>query len=160
MAGKVVINLLEKKHVGISADVFDALGNKIITELYPDLLKAEDVEVSLVFVDDQAMKSLNKAYRNKAESTDVLSFSYIKDFKKAVSCGELGDIIISADALKSQAKQYKNTIEDEAKVLFVHGFLHLIGYDHTTEKQKNVMNKIESRLLVDKSGLVQRSQLE
>jgi probable rRNA maturation factor len=103
---------------------------------------------NVVFVNDKYIHSLNKQYRKKDKPTDVLSFSYIDtpDFKDT---GLIGEIYISVPTAKRQAKEFKVILKDELNKLFVHGFLHVYGHKHDSEKDFKKMNKIENEVLSD-----------
>lgn len=90
-------------------------------------LTSKDFE--LLIVNNDTIKRLNKEYRNKDKATDVLSFPFNLDFEYA----PLGSIIISADFVKQKAKEFNHKIEDELQLLFIHGLLHLLGYDHEVD---------------------------
>lgn len=90
-------------------------------------LTSRDFE--LLIVNNDTIKRLNKEYRNKDKATDVLSFPFNLDFEYA----PLGSIIISADFVKQKAKEFNHKIEDELQLLFIHGLLHLLGYDHEVD---------------------------
>ena len=85
-------------------------------------------ELTLSFVDDPEIRELNKAYRKKDKATDVLSFA----LNETGSDGRfyLGDIVISIPRAKEQAAELGHSLVRELEILAVHGFLHLIGYDH------------------------------
>ena len=104
--------------------------------------KTEGV-LNVVFVNDDYIQSLNKQYRKKDQPTDVLSFSYLDtpDFKET---GLIGEIYISVPTAKKQAKK---GLEHEMYKLFVHGFLHVFGHNHESEKDFEKMNKIECEVL-------------
>ncbi|MCS7263152.1 MAG: rRNA maturation RNase YbeY [Aquificaceae bacterium] len=111
------------------------------------LLKAEDlrgVELSLYLTDDQTIRRLNKEYRAKDEATDVLSFPF------GEWAGEhylLGEIVISVETAKRQAEETGCTLEEEIKRLVVHGFVHLLGYDHELGgEQEELFRKKEQEL--------------
>jgi len=99
------------------------------------------VEVSLVFVTDSQIRKLNERYRHKNKATDVLSFPMnVKDKRAKL----LGDIVISADTAKRDAKKKGIRFEEELKFLLIHGFLHLLGYDHeVSEREKKRMERKE-----------------
>jgi len=93
----------------------------------------EHAEVSIAFVDDEAIAELNEAYRGKIGPTDVLSFAFEEGEELALPDGAplmLGDIIISAERAWAQAQEYGHSLEREIVFLLVHGLLHLAGYDH------------------------------
>ena len=83
-------------------------------------------ELSLSFVTDPAIRELNRRYRNRDTPTDVLSFPLADE----VCPDLLGDVVISVDMLRRQARQRKRSVADELLRLLIHGILHLLGYDH------------------------------
>ncbi len=101
---------------------------------------SEDVEVSILLVDDDTIRDLNRQYRGVDEATDVLAFSQLEgeDFG---SEGEIviGDVVISVDTAARQAKEQGHTLEEELDVLIAHGLLHLLGYDHETPEDERRM---------------------
>ena len=109
-------------------------------------LKALELDapgVTVAFVSDRAMRELNRMWRHKTGTTDVLSFPAAP----ADVPGEiptLGDIIISIDRASEQAKVNQLTLENEIEQLILHGLLHLCGYDHDTDEGQ--MNRIELKL--------------
>ena len=119
------------------------------------------VQVDISFVDKQKIRELNKEYRNKDKETDVLSFPTldikpmqkinIKDYQQDIDPSTkhllLGDIIICEDVAKAHAEEYGHSYEREVCYLIVHGFLHLIGYDHMEEDDKKVMRALEEAVL-------------
>lgn len=107
--------------------------------------KVADAEVSVSFVTNDRIREINKDYREKDQPTDVISFAMEEpgDGEVAIQdSGEpriLGDIIISLDRTKEQAADYGHSFERELGFLAVHGFLHLLGYDHMTESDEKEM---------------------
>ena len=95
-------------------------------------------EVSLVLTGDRAMRALNARYRGKDRPTDVLSFP------GGGGDGELGDIVISVQTAERNAKGLGRTLAQELDVLALHGFLHVLGYDHETDD--GTMDRLERRL--------------
>ena len=91
-------------------------------------------EISIVFVGDVVMRRLNKEYRKKDKTTDVLSFIGEDDF--------LGEIIISYQQIKRQSKLYKNSVRQELIFILTHGLLHLLGHEDETEKGRKKMEKL------------------
>lgn len=89
-------------------------------------------EVELLLTTDENIQVLNKRYRNKDKPTDVLSFSLNDPL-------HLGQLVISVDRAKIQAKQIGQPLEDELQFLFTHGLLHLLGYDHENPEDEKVM---------------------
>ena len=108
--------------------------------------------VSLCFVSDHEMARLNETYRKKRGTTDVLSFpSEERDTPASVASRArelreefLGDIAISPAAARRNAKAFGRSLDAEIRILIVHGVLHLLGYDHETDRGE--MNRVEGRL--------------
>ena len=96
-----------------------------------DYLKVKSSSISVLFTNDTEMIELNKKYRGKDKSTDVLSFSMREGESFPSNEKEnLGDIVISLDYVARQAEEFEVSLEDEIKRLLVHGCLHLLGYEH------------------------------
>ena len=92
-------------------------------------------EIELIITDNDSIQELNREYREKDKPTDVLSFPLETPFtEQSVFDIPLGTIVISADFVKEKAKTYGHTEQDELKLLFIHGLLHLLGYDHETDE--------------------------
>jgi len=109
-----------------------------------------DGEVSVLFVDDERIKSLNLEFRSKDEITDVLSFPQydsIKDNGINEPFIYLGDVVISLEQAKRQAEEFEHTLEREVVYLTVHSILHLLGYDHMDDEQKKEMREKEKNVL-------------
>lgn len=108
-------------------------------------------EVSVSYVDDAEMQELNRTYRNVDRSTDVLSFALLEgeeDFPSVAALPEpLGDIVISVPAAVRQAEEYGHSVLREVAFLLVHGFLHLIGYDHYDAASEREMFIIQDSVL-------------
>lgn len=123
----------------------------VLTKGAQALEVGEQVEVSLVFADDEYIRELNLEYRGKDMSTDVLSFALDEgDEPKVVGGPEevlLGDIIISLETASRQAEEFGHSLERELAYLTVHGLLHLLGYDHGSEPEKLRMREQEERVL-------------
>ena len=105
----------------------------------------EGSEVSITFVTNEAIHEINREYRDKDQPTDVISFALEEMGEGEVQIiGEgiprvLGDIIISTDRTREQAEEYGHSFERELGFLAVHGFLHLLGYDHMNEADEKEM---------------------
>jgi probable rRNA maturation factor len=107
-----------------------------------DKLEEEITEVSIAFVDDDAMKELNQKFRKKAKTTDVLTFPADDSYNEPSATGRpLGDIVISVDQARRQAADEKHSLSTEIRYLVVHGVLHALGYDHETDHGE--MNALE-----------------
>ena len=109
----------------------------------------ENVMFNVIIVDNHYIHELNKKYRNIDRETDVITFA-LEDEKETVApVGEriLGDIYISIDKAISQAKEYGHSLLRELSFLAVHGFYHLLGYDHMTEEEEKVMFSKQEEVL-------------
>lgn len=102
--------------------------------------KLENIEFNVIFVDNEYIHKLNKEYRNVDRETDVITFA-LEDNDKQINNDYrlLGDIYISLDKAKSQAIDYGHSLKREVCFLAVHGFLHLLGYDHINKSDEEVM---------------------
>ena len=94
-----------------------------LLEQIADFLGAGDVE--LVFVNDDEIRKINREHRGIDKATDVLSFPY-----EQVSGGLMGSVVISTDTASRVASELGHSIECEIALLFLHGILHILGYDH------------------------------
>ena len=104
-------------------------------------------EVSITFVDINEIHQLNKEYRNVDRPTDVLSFPIDEDFIIDGVDTMLGDIVISMDIAKEQAKEYGHSLDREIMYLTCHSMLHLLGYDHMNDKDKTQMRAREKEVM-------------
>lgn len=105
-------------------------------------LPEEITEISIAFVNDEAMTALNRKFRKKARTTDVLTFPADDSYNDPSQTGRpLGDIVISVDQARRQAAQEKHSTAVEVRYLILHGILHALGYDH--ESDQGEMNALE-----------------
>ncbi len=107
-------------------------------------------ELSIVLTGDSEIRKLNRVYRKKDRTTDVLAFSLLegkrlKTGNKAVL--PLGDVVISVSQAKRQAAERGMAFRQELSLLLAHGILHLLGYDHATPRQKSGMFRFQDRIL-------------
>jgi len=133
----IEINFVNKTDENIES--FKTLGIRIINNSYKHMNIKEDKEISYVFLTDDQIQELNKNYRDKDYSTDVLTFPGEDEY--------LGDIFISIEKVKEQANEFKHSVEIEMSFMFVHGFLHSIGYDHMTDKNHQEMFDLQDEIL-------------
>ena len=110
-----------------------AFVRKVLLSLRKDEAVAE---VSIALVDDETMRKLNRQFRHKNRTTDVLTFPGDDSY--------LGDIVISVEQARRQAADEGHSIATEVRYLLLHGILHALGYDH--EKDNGEMNKLEIEL--------------
>lgn len=105
-------------------------------------------EVSVVYVDEAEMRTLNKRYRGANKSTDVLAFPMNEGKFAVINPDLLGDIVICVPAARKQAVQRGHSLERELTVLLIHGVLHLLGYDHSTDEEESAMKELETEYMV------------
>ncbi len=137
----------------------------IFNQIEKDIVELKDVEMVLkhaaekeglsnvlfnvIIVDNDYIHNLNKNYRNVDRETDVITFA-LED-EDSIVIGEdiriLGDIYISYDKALSQSIQYGHSLKRELCFLAVHGFYHLLGYDHMTKEEEKVMFKKQEEVL-------------
>ena len=113
-------------------------------------LPEEISEISIALVDDEAMTALNRKFRRKAKTTDVLTFPADDSYNDPSQKGRrpLGDIVISVDQARRQALSEKHSLATEVRYLVLHGVLHALGYDHETDKGEMNALEVEVRGLV------------
>ena len=148
----LVVNLQRKTKIDTKA--YRDFANELSTIVE----EAEAGDFSVALISDKRMKELNRFFRDKDSTTDVLSFPHEADqfvqsvrFSPSVNEGQaeditqnqdfLGDIVISAEQAERQAKENKLSLDREIKQLMLHGLLHLCGYDH--ENDNGEMNRRE-----------------
>ncbi|MFS0612650.1 rRNA maturation RNase YbeY [Lederbergia ruris] len=113
----------------------------------------EEAEVSLIFVSNPKIQEINKEYRGKDQVTDVISFALEESLEGEVMIQGtqlprvLGDIIISLDRTEEQAREYGHSFKRELGFLAVHGFLHLLGYDHMNKEDEELMFNKQNEIL-------------
>jgi rRNA maturation RNase YbeY len=117
----------------------ETLENQIKTIL--PLLKCQKKELSILLTDDKKIRELNKQYRNKSISTDVLSFSQNEGEENGLEHNLLGDIVISISTAMRQSSEHNLSIDEEIVLLLIHGILHLLGFDHERSEEEAVYMK-------------------
>ncbi len=135
-------------------DIIDEYGyeyDKVLKNVLKKALKEERVKnavFTIVFVDNKKIRKINKEYRNIDRETDVISFAYEdNEVKKISKIRVLGEIFVSIDKMKEQAKLYGHSQTRELCFLCVHGLFHLLGYDHQTKAEENIMFKKQEGVL-------------
>lgn len=109
---------------------------------------AIDAYLSVIFVNNEEIKDINKNYRNIDKETDVISFALEDNNEDIVGERILGDIFISIPKMKEQAIEYNHSEKRELSFLCCHGLLHLLGYDHVTNKEdEEKMFKLQDEIL-------------
>lgn len=127
----------------------------LINYTYDYLKNDKDAEVSISFVSEEEIQAINRDYRDKDEVTDVISFALLDDDSDVDIIGmpvTLGDIIINTNRAEEQAKEYNHSYKRELMFLSLHGFLHLLGFDHMNEEDEKEMFGLQKEIL-DAFGL-------
>ena len=147
------MNLVQIEYVDIEPNKeYEDLINRVVKRCFEieDLL-SKKLYISITLTTPAQIKKINEQYRNIDKETDVLSFTmFEKDEINKIS-GEnpdvLGDIVISIERVEEQAKEYGHSFERELAYMVVHGFYHLMGYDHEKEEDKIQMRAREEKVL-------------
>lgn len=117
---------------------------------YEYLKQKEEAELSISYVKNEDIQMINRDYRNKDEVTDVISFAMEDgDNEVDVEGAErlLGDILIADEVARNQAAEYGHSNKREYLFLALHGFLHLMGYDHIEKDEEIEMNRLQNDIL-------------
>jgi len=114
-----------------------SLHTEVIESIASSLI---DKEIELIVTDEEEMKEINKTHRNINKATDVLSFPYVE-----MPLSPLGSIVICSLHVEEKSKEFGHTEDDEFTLLFIHGLLHLLGYDH--EVDSGEMREEEARII-------------
>ncbi|MDD4555777.1 MAG: rRNA maturation RNase YbeY [Alphaproteobacteria bacterium] len=137
------------------------LSNQIIVKTFDYVQKNEDIDflnlkkginINLCLSNDDEVRKLNHQYRDKDKATNVLSFANIddetfEDELKLFPDIELGDIIIALETLEREAEEKKISLQDHYSHLFIHGILHLLGFDHIEDDEAEYMEAFEIQIL-------------
>ena len=117
--------------------------------------KLKNIYFNVIIVDNPYIHKINKEYRNIDKETDVLSFPMFQKEeieglikkKENIVTDILGDVVISIPRVYEQAEEYNHSFERELSYMVVHGFYHLMGYDHMEEEEKKIMRQKEENVL-------------
>lgn len=123
---------------------------KLIKGIFKQFKNKEKV-FSIIFVDEEEIRRINREYRKIDKVTDVISFA-LNDADDGFDTEEMGDIFICLDKAFQQAVEYGHSVAREVGFLAVHGYLHLLGYDHMTAQDEKVMFAKQDEIL-EKAGL-------
>ena len=127
---------LEKKIPNLPEKAIKQLIESVIREL-----KLSAREIHVIFVDDEYLRKLHREYLHDDSYTDVMTFNLSDS-------GEVeGEIYISVDRARVQARQYQVSVEEEIARLVIHGLLHLKGYDDATPAERQNMHQLENKML-------------
>ena len=141
--------------VPLSEVVFEQiidLINENFKELFPkEMDKRKNFYISFTLVDDKIIRKLNRDHRGKDEPTDVVSLSYLDADSFPGQQDVAGEIFISYETAERQARENFMDVLDELKFLFVHGVLHVLGYEHQSEKDFQTMMNLTNEILAIKT---------
>lgn len=135
---------------------FEEIIKKVIEQCFKEeKLENSKLNISITLTTPENIRKINKEYRNVDNETDVLSFPIFEkeELDKKILNNKfeyediLGDIVISIKRVEEQAKEYGHSFERELSYMVVHGFYHLMGYDHIKEEDKLVMRSKEEKVL-------------
>jgi probable rRNA maturation factor len=136
-AGRVTVSVRHrgKRHAGVTAATVRRRAQRMLRAL-----SLADAELSVVLCDDVVMRDLNRRYRNRDRTTDVLAFAMNEGpHMPAVVAAPLGDVVISVPTAARQARTAGKRTVDEITILLAHGLLHLLGFDHVTPAEDRRM---------------------
>lgn len=147
------MKLVEIEYLDIDENKdYEALIEKVVSKCFEEenLLDSK-LYLSVILTDPAHIQEINKEYRNIDKPTDVLSFPmFEKNELENVSFENeevLGDVVVSIEKVKEQAIEYGHGFERELAYMIVHGFYHLMGYDHMIEEEKEIMRAKEENVL-------------
>ena len=135
-----MLNIENLTNFTVNVQLLENIANSVIT--------SREIDLTLCY--NNTIQQYNKEYRQKNKATDVLSFPIENDIIVDDSFMPLGSIVISVDFIVEKAQEYKHSSESEMALLFIHGLLHLLGYDHETDSGE--MRKKEA-LIIQKFNL-------
>ena len=142
----VTVEVDERLSDGAVCPVDESFVAKVLTAAADEVKESGMVSVS--FVTDEEIHALNRDYRDVDRPTDVLSFSQLEGESFPSPMDKwLGDVVISVPTAYKQSLEYGHSVEREIGFLLVHGFLHLIGYDHEDEESERTMFELQERVL-------------
>ena len=146
------------RNIGLFNETQEKVENlEVLEPLLTYALEVENVdnlEFNVIIINNEEIHKINKEYRGIDRPTDVISFALedYKDIKYENDYRVLGDIYISIDKVKEQAKEYGHSEKRELAFLAVHGLLHLLGYDHMEKEDEKVMFS-RQELILDGYGI-------
>lgn len=137
--------------------MYSELTEKVINKCFEvENLLDKNITISIIFTTPVDIQKYNKEYRNMDRTTDVLSFPMFEkeeveklQKEKSIILEVLGDVVINLSQVKMQANEYGHSFERELAYMLVHGFYHLMGYDHIKEEDKKSMREKEENILKD-----------
>ena len=147
------MNIVEINFLDIEENKkYEEIINTVVKKCFEEEnLQSKNLYINIILTNPENIKKINKKYRKIDKETDVLSFPMFEKEEIPNIEGDipdvLGDIVISIERVKEQANEYRHTFERELSYMVVHGFYHLMGYDHMIEEEKNIMRQKEENVL-------------
>jgi len=134
-----------------SFDSYESIFQELMERVFNHLSVSENYIIDVNIVNNEFIHNVNKEYRGVDRPTDVISFAFEDDENEKNLVGDfpksLGSIIISYEKAEEQAKEYGHSLLREMSFLFVHGTLHLLGYDHMKPEDEKVMFALQDEIL-------------
>lgn len=133
-----------------SYDEYESLFLALVDKTFNEIGVKEDYYIDVSIVDNVKIQKINKTYRGIDRPTDVISFAFYDDENEVINedaPNSLGSIIISYQKAEEQAKEYEHSLKREMSFLFVHGLLHLLGYDHMEKADEEIMFALQNKIL-------------
>ena len=131
-------------------DSYEEVFNDYYVKIFKELNLRGEFITDVTIVDNKTIHKINREYRNVDRPTDVISFAFLDEKSERELKGgpvNLGQIIISFEKAEEQAKEYEHSLLREMVFLFVHGMLHLLGYDHMKEEDERIMFSLQDKIL-------------
>ena len=147
------MNIAEINFLDIEENIeYEKLINKILETCFKEeQLNNKNLYVNVVLTNSANIRKINEKYRKIDKETDVLSFPMFEKENleniNNINIDILGDIVISIEQVEKQSKEYEHSFKRELAYMIVHGFYHLVGYDHMQEDDKKIMREKEENIL-------------
>lgn len=143
----MTIEVHNETETAVDTDHFVRLSNHVLSSLHVNV----ESELSIIFVDEETIRSLNKQWMGEDYATDVLSFP-MDELKPGrpdaqTTAGMLGDIMVCPDVAQVQAVAAGHDLNSELDILVTHGILHLLGFDHATPLEEEEMFQLQGHLI-------------
>ncbi len=136
------------RKVGLKQREIREIARRVIKGEYRGKMPLSKMKVSIAFVEDEDMIPINQAYTGRKGSTDVLAFPMMDELDEKAPFFMLGEVIISVERAILQAKEAGWSPASEVKLLLIHGLLHLLGYDHVSDEDRERMRLKEREYLI------------
>ena len=141
---KIFLNNFKKLNSPMSENQISKILNRVIESAGLKIEDFENKELSISCVSEEESKVLNKKYRGKHKPTNDLSFSVNEHLTKNLL---IGDIILCTEIIKKEAKEYSKNFENRLKHMIIHGFLHLLSFNHEEDHERIKMEELEKIIM-------------